>query len=783
MASAVNGVWAIDIGANSLKALHMVQGDEGPEVIDFDYLEHSTMLAGMDLSDEEKSEIAEETLGKFLQRHHIEKEQVAVSIAGQNSFARFIKLPPVEDKKIPEIVRFEAVQQIPFEINEVEWDWQLMENPNSSDTEVGIFAIKNELIDQAMGPFNREGLQVGCVQISPMALYNYLCFDRDDLASGGGKPIVILDMGCENTDLIVCTKDSVWQRTIRMGGNAFTEAVAEKFNLSFKKAEKLKRTAPTSKYIRQIFGAMKPVYTDLGGEVQRSLGFYNSSGGSKGFARVIALGGGMRLKGVDKYLQKTLGVPVTKLESFKKLQLSEEASSAEFHENVSDYGVAYGLGVQALGEAKLDTNLLPKKVARQMAWARKSKFLMVAACMVLAAMILSLAKAAYDNSAYSARSSLRNENERVIREGVDAQSAYEEQVGRDEPLEEKFQEHLSYFKYRDTIPSLLEKIIYCLPNEEHNPEQAELYQAYRAGNVDAIKQVPRDERKVLFVTSVSSDFALSLEDAAFDDDKRPGRRRSDDSGQDQQQQMPFMPGMFGPGMDPGMFGPGGMPGMPGGPGGPGGAAQRRSHGAGEEEEEEEEDSSGFTVVIEGYSPYKDLGEIMDPVGVADDQEKWGFITRLANLTELDPETQFRLFEKGKVSHFSYETGEVDLKSKEMPGGIGIEKEIRRVPLEEEEQDNNLNNRRRWGGRASDRDVVETEEVLVDPLTNEEMSKTFDLYTAEEVANDPDLANRDIGRKKTDRYNGEPKYIVRDHWFRIKAKFEWRDAPEIEVEDK
>ena len=126
--AASRGVWAIDIGTTSLKALRLTEGDDGIEVIGFDHIEHARPLSSKGLGDADKAQLIVETLHAFLEHHDIGKEEVGISIAGQNSFSRFIKLPPVEPKKIPEIVQFEAVQQIPFDINEVEWDWQLMEN-------------------------------------------------------------------------------------------------------------------------------------------------------------------------------------------------------------------------------------------------------------------------------------------------------------------------------------------------------------------------------------------------------------------------------------------------------------------------------------------------------------------------------------------------------------------------------------------------------------------------------------------------------------------------------
>jgi type IV pilus assembly protein PilM len=146
-------------------------------------------------------------------------DEIIISVPSQNSVARFVNLPPVERKRIAEIVRFEAVQQIPFDINDVQWDWQLMTEPNSPELKVGIFAIKNEVVSSALEYFGRENLQVTYVQMSPMALYNYVHYDRPDLVTSDNQATVVLNIGAENTDLVVCTKSTVWQRCILIGGD------------------------------------------------------------------------------------------------------------------------------------------------------------------------------------------------------------------------------------------------------------------------------------------------------------------------------------------------------------------------------------------------------------------------------------------------------------------------------------------------------------------------------------------------------------------------------------
>lgn len=772
MASSASGVWAIDIGNNSLKALHMVHGEEGFEVIGFDYVEHAKILTGEDVDDEIRQRILSDTLSEFTSRNDVEGEEVAISIAGQNSFARFIKLPPVEKKRIPEIVQFEAVQQIPFDINEVEWGWQVMDNPDTPDTEVGIFAIKNEVINAVMDHFTRENMKVGCVQLAPIALYNYAIEDIKDIGGFNEKATVILDMGAENTTLVVCSQTGVWQRSIRIGGNAFTEAIADTFNLSFRKAEKLKRTAPMSKYMRQIFTAMKPVFTDLGSEVQRSLGFYSSSGAGreKGFAKVIAVGGGMKLQGLGKYLQQTLGFPVIKPDSFESLKLGGGASAAKFHENVLDFGVSYGLGVQMLGDAKIDVNLLPRKIARAIAWRRKGKMFAIAASFLVFVSILSFVKANINKAQYKGHESDRRAVQSAISAAQSAKNNWKKAKDRETGLNEIITKEMERFSFRDIVPSVNQMVMACVPNSENNPDQSEMYKAFGSGDVETFLGVPRKDREQLFVTSISVSYAPSLADATFAARARVGSRRMRGSAMrggemsryDEYSRMPMGRGMSDP---RGAYGGRGVP--------PGGSTSGSAA-----TEEDTSEGAGFVVVVEGYSPYKNINELLDPHSVGNDESKWGFVTRLVNISKVIKGCKFELYKKNEIKHFVLEKGPVDLMMKDVPDGIGIEKEVERyVPVTETAVRGAAAYGRNMGStRGMDRVFYET--VLVDPMTNEEMSTVFDIITQEDVANDPALSEKDIARKKYDDFNKEPLRIERDYWFRVKAKFRWKDAPEI-----
>ena len=155
-----------------------------------------------------------------------------MGVTGQQSFARFIKLPPVEAKKIPEIVRFEAIQQIPFPLDEVEWSYQLFQDPESPDVEVGIFAMRKDLVNQHIKFFTDAKLNVQAVQMNPLSVYNAMYYDSRIKGT-----TMIIDVGAENTDLIIAEGETIWLRSISIGGNNFTEALTKAFKVNFAKAE------------------------------------------------------------------------------------------------------------------------------------------------------------------------------------------------------------------------------------------------------------------------------------------------------------------------------------------------------------------------------------------------------------------------------------------------------------------------------------------------------------------------------------------------------------------
>lgn len=387
-----NAVWGIDIGQCALKALRCRphEKDEHRMVIEaFDYIEYPKILTQPEAN---REELIREALQQFVSRNDLEGDAVAIAVPGQSGLARFIKLPPVERKKIPDIVKYEARQQIPFALEDVVWDYQPLigaeDEGYAIETEVGLFAMKRDQVARALKPLEEAGIAVDIIQLAPLAIYNFICFDRLHI-EGPYDPAnpppstVIISMGTDTTDLVITNGYRVWQRSIPIGGNHFTKALTKELKLTFAKAEHLKRNAMKAENPKAVFQAMRPVFSDLVAEIQRSLGFFTSNNRNAKLGDVVALGNPMKLPGLQRFLSQNLDQPVKLIDQFNNLVGGSATAGPQFKDNQLTFGVAYGLCVQALDRATLRTNLLPEEIVTKRLVRAKKPWAVAAAALLL----------------------------------------------------------------------------------------------------------------------------------------------------------------------------------------------------------------------------------------------------------------------------------------------------------------------------------------------------------------------------------------------------------------
>ena len=369
------GIWGIEVGQSALKALHCTKS--GDEIIAdaFDFIEYPKILSQPDA---DPDELVAEALTQLLERNDSMRDKVCMSVPGQSGLAKFFKPPPVEIKKIADIVRYEAKQQIPFELSDVIWDYQMMpgamiQEGYALESEVGLFAMKREQAYRQLAPFDVADIEVDTIQLAPIALYNAVAYDRmherieteEFDVDNPPTSTVLLSIGTDSSDLIITNGFRIWQRSMPIGGNHFTRQLTKDLKLTFAKAEHVKRNAREAVDPKLIFQTMRPVFNDLVTEVQRSIGFFRSIDKNAEITELVVAGNTVKMPGLAAYLGKNLGYEVASLDRFNRLGGEDVLSIPTFRDNAPTFVVAYGLCLQGLGLGQIGTSLVPPEILTQ----------------------------------------------------------------------------------------------------------------------------------------------------------------------------------------------------------------------------------------------------------------------------------------------------------------------------------------------------------------------------------------------------------------------------------
>ena len=375
--------WGIDIGESAIKAVKVRRAGESVVVQEYRTIQCEAPPGKAQSADREFR--VRNALAELQFEAKLKGCPVAVSVPGRDVFPRFIPLPPVDKKRIPEIVRYEARNQMPFPIEEVIWDYQPISGLDvpGEEVEVAFFAIKKATIYGYLTNLRLAGISPDIMEISPLATYNF--FVHDQAVETGS---VIIDVGAGNTDLVIVDGDRFWIRSVAISGNDITRALQEKYQISFEEAESLKRKAASSQQSEKLFGSMRPIVDDLIGEIQRSIGYYKAQTRNVRIEKVILLGNAFKLPKLVDYFRTSLDYEVSLLEGLNRVRVSGSADSAKFESELSSYAVALGLAIQAVGLGKVNIDLLPREVMRERILRQKIPY--AAAALVLLAAPLGL---------------------------------------------------------------------------------------------------------------------------------------------------------------------------------------------------------------------------------------------------------------------------------------------------------------------------------------------------------------------------------------------------------
>jgi type IV pilus assembly protein PilM len=327
-------------------------------------------------------------IADLAQRLKVGKTKARYAISGQSVFTRFVKLPPLQDDNIEQLVTFEAQQHVPFPLAEVVWDYELIEG--STEKEVVIVAIKSDALDEINAAVNDSGLGTSEVDVAPMAIYNAF------RATYGNpeEPILLIDIGAKTSNLLYIEGRRFFTRSIAIGGGAVTAAISKEYGVSYADAEHQKvanglvalgggHTEQLDEAVAALAMVIRNALTRLPAEIARTTNYYRSQHGGSAPRRVLLAGGGANLPYTLEFFQEKLNLPVEYFNPVRNVTIGKGVDPAVVQREGHLMGELVGLGLRGIGKSTINIDLVPQVVEQARAADRRKPFLIAAAAVLI----------------------------------------------------------------------------------------------------------------------------------------------------------------------------------------------------------------------------------------------------------------------------------------------------------------------------------------------------------------------------------------------------------------
>ena len=368
---------AIDFGAGSLKLAEFEQNEAGGLTLK----QYGIKSLGAEGAQETTREA---TILKALQEVLAEKsfgtKQVNACAPGFHVFSRFIKLPQVDVSKVTQIIRYEAQQNVPFPLEEVVWDYQILGTTASNELEVLLVAIKSEIVEGLFRVAEGAGLRINLVDVSQAALCNAFRFNYGDVEGCA----MLLDIGAKTSNVLFFEKGKVYSRSVAIGANSITQDFGNEAKLKFGQAEAIKiekgfvslggaYEEPEDPQAAAISKIARNVMTRLHLQINQTVQFYRSQGGSAP-QRVFLSGGASIMPYTAQFFEEKLNVHVEYFNPFRNIELAPAVDLDDLSKYAHSFGEVVGLGLRELAHCPVEMNLMPRVSLKRQELARKKPY-------------------------------------------------------------------------------------------------------------------------------------------------------------------------------------------------------------------------------------------------------------------------------------------------------------------------------------------------------------------------------------------------------------------------
>jgi len=339
----------LDIGSSYFKVVQVKDTNKGYELELFDMLPIAPEII-VDGAIIDSLRLVE-ALKELTKKSRIKTKNAVIGISGYASvIIKRISLHEMSEDELAESIKFEAEQYVPFDIEDVNLDFQILgprEEPGQMD--VILAAVKKEVINEYVAVVKEAGLNPVIVDVAAFALENMYEINYEIEPN---RNVALVNIGASTINInILKGGGSVFTRDSSLGSNLYTEAIQKEFSITYENAERLKRgEAIEGVSPEDAYSAVMNASEEIINEIGRSLDYYKSATLHEDIHEVILSGGGALIKDFPRVLSEKIGVESKVAEPFKNIAIPKKFDFSYIQEMAPMAAVAVGLALRRPGD-------------------------------------------------------------------------------------------------------------------------------------------------------------------------------------------------------------------------------------------------------------------------------------------------------------------------------------------------------------------------------------------------------------------------------------------------
>ena len=338
----------LDIGSRSLKAAEITESKRGRELKRFGMTDipHGAIEDGT-IND---PEAVAESIRELFKGYRIKERNVAISIGGYSVIVKKIAVQTMDEEQLQETIHFEAEQYIPFDISDVNLDFQILGPNETNPNQMNVFlvAAKKEMVDDYFNLANLAGLNPCIVDVEAFALQNTFEAGYDP----GDDNIALIDIGASKTSLnILKGSNSVFMRDVSLGCSQINQKIISLVDCSFDEAENFKfGDNPDRLSAEDLKEIVSSVVSDWCTEIRRALDFFYSTYPDDQIRRIILSGGGASISEFRELLGVEASAEVESINPFKGIYVDDRFDPEFIKQIAPQAAITVGLALRKVND-------------------------------------------------------------------------------------------------------------------------------------------------------------------------------------------------------------------------------------------------------------------------------------------------------------------------------------------------------------------------------------------------------------------------------------------------